>query len=276
MPRQLKNLLSSDKTNDRQFVSALSRGLNVLQVFYPNCGPLGNQELAQLTGLPKPTISRITYTLTKIGFLNFLPNIGKYELGLPILNISNTMISNMQIRKVCNQILQDVATYADASIGLAEKYNTQMIYIHNCIGKTSHALSINVGTSVPIGRTSLGCALMAAIPDEERLQILEQIKSQTTPQKWQQIYDLQQRTKEEYLAKGFCLVDGHWRKHISAVAVPLYVKELRYFYAINCAGPAISLSLDRLKRDLGPRLVAAKREIESQLTIGKLLPNDRF
>lgn len=276
MRRELETILSNSKIDDRQFVNSLSRGLNVLQAFYPNCGPLGNQDLSKLTGLPKPTISRITYTLTRLGFLTFLSNIGKYELGLPILNISNTMISNMQIRKVSHQIMQDLANYADASIGLAEKYANQMIYINNCIGKTSHALSINVGTSVSIARTSLGCALLACLPDDERELILNQVKAETPANKWSAIYDLQQRSKEQYLKKGFCIVDGDWRNHISAVAVPLYIKEMRYYYAINCAGPAISLSEDRLMRDIGPRLITAKREIESQLSIGKLLPNERY
>ena len=36
------------------------------------------------------------------------------------------------------------------------------------------------------------------------------------------------------------------------------------------------LSKDRLMRDIGPRLITAKREIESQLSIGKLLQNERY
>ena len=47
---------------DRSFVIALSRGLDVLRAFHPNDGLLGNQELAARTKLPKPTVSRLTYT----------------------------------------------------------------------------------------------------------------------------------------------------------------------------------------------------------------------
>lgn len=265
MKKLLENILSEKNGNDRQFVTALSRGLMVLEAFHPNCGPLGNQDIAKLTGLPKSTISRLTYTLSKTKFLNFLPSIGKYELGLPILNICNAMLSNMQIRKIVNQSLQEIATYADASVGLAERFNTQMIYVHSCVGRTSHALSINVGTSVSIGSTSLGCALMAALPNWNRDEILAKIKSVKNSAEFKKIKLLQETTQEEYVSRGFCVVDGGWRRHIAAVAVPLYIKDLRYEFAINCAGPAINMSMDRMVRDLGPRLLIAKHEIESQI-----------
>ncbi len=47
---------------DRNFVVALSRGLDVLRAFQPNDGPLGNQEIAARTKLPKPTISPAVHT----------------------------------------------------------------------------------------------------------------------------------------------------------------------------------------------------------------------
>ena len=52
---------------DRSFVVALSRGLDVLRAFHPNDGLLGNQEIAARTKLPKPTISRLTYTVDQAG-----------------------------------------------------------------------------------------------------------------------------------------------------------------------------------------------------------------
>jgi len=41
---------------DRKFVSALARGLEVLRAFTPSEGLLGNGEIVERTGLPKPTV----------------------------------------------------------------------------------------------------------------------------------------------------------------------------------------------------------------------------
>lgn len=52
----------------RQFVTALARGLALLAAFRGE-RVLGNLELARRTQLPKSTVSRLTFTLTCLGYL---------------------------------------------------------------------------------------------------------------------------------------------------------------------------------------------------------------
>src|SRR5215469_5383641 len=66
---------------DRKFVAALARGLEVLRAFTATDGLLGNGEIVERTGLPKPTVSRLTYTLTKLGYLTYVERLGKYQLA---------------------------------------------------------------------------------------------------------------------------------------------------------------------------------------------------
>ena len=56
---------------DRHFVTALSRGLEVLGCFRSGDKLLGNVDIARRCGLPKSTVSRLTYTLTRIGYLHY-------------------------------------------------------------------------------------------------------------------------------------------------------------------------------------------------------------
>jgi hypothetical protein len=60
---------SYEHEGDRQFATTLARGLEVLRCFTPLEPLLGNKEISVRTGLPKPTVSRLTYTLTKLGYL---------------------------------------------------------------------------------------------------------------------------------------------------------------------------------------------------------------
>ena len=69
--------LANEGIKDRQFVVALARGLELLRAFSFDDSFLGNQEIAARTGLPKPTISRLTHTLTKLGYLNYSERLGK-------------------------------------------------------------------------------------------------------------------------------------------------------------------------------------------------------
>ncbi|MDB5737924.1 MAG: IclR family transcriptional regulator [Sphingomonas bacterium] len=78
----------------RQFITALARGLDVLGAFRVNDPPLSNQELARRTGLPRPTISRMTYTLTELGYLTYHERLGSYELGGSALVLGHVARAN--------------------------------------------------------------------------------------------------------------------------------------------------------------------------------------
>ena len=78
-------VFDDDESKDRQFVNALARGLELLRCFQPGDTELGNAELARRTGMPKPTVSRLTYTLTKLGYLAFSESRGTYRLAAGVL-----------------------------------------------------------------------------------------------------------------------------------------------------------------------------------------------
>ena len=63
----------ADPAEDRRFVTALARGLTLLRCFSPSDRWLAHQELARRAGLPQATVSRLTYTLTSLGYLRRFP-----------------------------------------------------------------------------------------------------------------------------------------------------------------------------------------------------------
>ena len=83
---------------DRQFVTALARGLDVLRAFRPGEAMLGNQEIAERTGLSKPTISRLTHTLLELGYLTYSARSGRYQLGPGVLALGYATIAGLEVR----------------------------------------------------------------------------------------------------------------------------------------------------------------------------------
>lgn len=256
--------LSAAGKEDRQFVTALARGLDVLRAFGPGSGPLGNQEIAEFTGLPRPTVSRLTHTLTKLGYLRAIPRLGKYELGTPVLALGYAALSNMQVRHAAQHEMQELATYADASVALSDRDGLSMLYIQNCVGPSTLALRIEIGRRVPIALTSAGRALLAALPDSERDYLMDHIHHKN-PDNWAKLRRSIERSVQQVKTRGFCMVDGDWRQHVRAVGVPLVLPGDRGVMALNCAGPSLKLSIEQLEFDLGPRLVHVARNVESLL-----------
>ena len=64
---------------NRDFVTSIARAFSILRAFRRGERSLGNKEIAQRTGLPKSSVARITYTLTKLGYLEYLSEEEKYS-----------------------------------------------------------------------------------------------------------------------------------------------------------------------------------------------------
>ena len=65
---------------DLSFATTLAHGLDVLAAFRNSSGSLSNADLALHTGLSRPTVSRLTYTLAQLGYLKRDAK-GRFELG---------------------------------------------------------------------------------------------------------------------------------------------------------------------------------------------------
>src|ERR1700748_3311348 len=95
-------------STDRSFVVALSRGLDVLRAFQPNDGLLGNQEIAARTKLPQPTVSRVNYNLTKLGYLTPVPRFEKYQLTPSAMALGYAALANLGVRHLSQPFREEV------------------------------------------------------------------------------------------------------------------------------------------------------------------------
>src|SRR4029078_4281603 len=82
---------------DPSFATTLAHGLDVLAAFRNGSGSLSNADLAAHTGLSRPTVSRLTYTLAQLGYLKRDAK-GRFELGLGILAAAYPGLSAVKMR----------------------------------------------------------------------------------------------------------------------------------------------------------------------------------
>src|SRR5258707_7608409 len=74
-----------------------------------------------------------------------------------------------------------------------------------------------------------------------------------------------ERAGETVQRYGFAISAGEWQDDVAAVGVALKLNDGTGPYAFNCGAPAFRFTEDRLRRDIGPRLVAMVRNIEAAL-----------
>src|SRR5258707_13321708 len=74
-----------------------------------------------------------------------------------------------------------------------------------------------------------------------------------------------ERAGEMVARHGFAISAGEWQNDVHAVGVALKLNDGTGPYAFNCGAPAFRFTEDRLRNDIGPRLVAMVRNIEAAL-----------
>lgn len=254
----------SEPEHDRKFVVALARGLDVLRAFTANEGLLGNQEIATRAGLPKATVSRLTYTLTKLGYLTHVERLSKYQLAPAALSIGYSALANMRIRQVARPYMQELANYTGASVALGSRDRLNLIYIEHCRSEHSMMLRLDLGARIPMGTTAMGRALLAAMPEKERAWLMDHIARREGEQ-WPKVRTGIERGIKDFADCGFTLSVGDWQPDVRAVGVPLIPADGSGAFAFNCGAPAFQLTRERLEKDIGPRLVNMARNIEAAL-----------
>jgi DNA-binding IclR family transcriptional regulator len=261
------SVFHDDDSKDRQFVNALARGLELLRCFGPGDAYLSNAELAKRTSLPKPTISRLTHTLTKLGYLNYSESQGKYQLGAGVLALGYRMLSTMDLRQMARPLMAELAEYAQASVSLGARDRLSMVYIETCRSSANVTLRLDVGARIPMATTAMGKALLCVLPENERNYLLDHVR-QRDEQNWPLVKAGVEQAFKDYQDHGFCTSAGEWQGDVHAVGVPVLGVDGEQVMSFNCGGPAFLLSRERLEEDLGPRLVQLVRRIDTNLGRG--------
>lgn len=119
---------------DRQFVTALQRGLDILRCFRPTDGALGNQELAERSGLPNSTVSRLTYTLSKLGYLVYIEETGRYRMGVPVLGLGYACLGGLKVRDTAQPYMDALAEHAGDGILVAMGSREALVRRYPCDG----------------------------------------------------------------------------------------------------------------------------------------------
>src|SRR5688572_519093 len=159
---------SYEHEGDRQFATTLARGLEVLRCFTPLEPLLGNKEISVRTGLPKPTVSRLTYTLTKLGYLRHNLRLGKYQLGSAVLSIGYPLLASMSVRQIARPLMEELAEYCNGAVSMAIRDRLNMVYVESCRSGNAIATLPDIGTSTPIAAGCTGRAFLAACTPPER------------------------------------------------------------------------------------------------------------
>jgi DNA-binding IclR family transcriptional regulator len=245
---------AKEKDGSGEEVTALARGLTVLRAVAAADAPLSNRELTEMTGIPKPTVSRITATLVGAGFLFRLPDSERFVLTSSVLELSNGFLRNFDIRARARPFLIALAERTALSVHLAVRDRLDMVVIDAIRPRSAVLVSrLEIGSRMNLSRTAIGRAYLAALEAPEREKLLIGLQA-AEGDDWGHVGSRLESALQETIERGFAIATGEWYDGLNAIALG-FTGPSGERYAVNCGGSADQCPRDWLITRAAPALL---------------------
>ncbi|WP_454696302.1 IclR family transcriptional regulator [Achromobacter aegrifaciens] len=251
---------------DRQFVTALARGLEILRCFSAERRMLGTTELAHLTGLAQPTVWRLCHTLQKTGFLTAVPGKDKLQLGIAAIALGGAALAGQEALDVIRPLLQSLADRYQVAVALGRRDGDSIVYLLRCQGNSPLLMNLRVGSRIPLFHSAIGWAYLACCSPEERETLLQEARASGKAGDTAE----QQAIAEAialYAERGFVYHERPaYQINTVASAIELPAGER---YVVSCGGPAALLPRSLMLDEAGPALQRLAGELQPILLMGR-------
>lgn len=242
-------------------VQSVERAFELLEVVAGAGGEASLSEVADVAGLPLPTIHRLLRTLVGRGYMRQLPN-RKYALGprlIPLGDVASSVLGTW-----ARPVLAPLVDQLDESANLAIPDGDLAVYVAQVPSTQAMRMFTEVGKRVYQHCTGAGKALLSQLPDDTVRAVLARtgMPAQTP----------RTITGPEALlvelaavrARGYAVDDEEQELGVQCIAVPVRHGATRM--AISVSGPATRMTTDLVARAV-PLLTAAASDLVSRLAL---------
>ncbi len=239
----------ANETNDESsarsdFVTALARGLSVIEAFSAESPELTLSEVAARAGIAPATARRALITLEQLGYVG---QTGKrFVLRPKVLSLGSAFLSSMNLRELAQPYLQELAEQFKDSASLAVLEGDNVMYIAHVPNSRRIRYNGSVGYRSPAFGTSLGLALWAHL-DEGRLDAaLAKAPFPAYTSKTLTTAEQLRRAIEDVRANGYATATEQLEYDIVAIAVPVKDTNGNVIAAVNCSSELTRNDLEML------------------------------
>ncbi|MBC8745932.1 DNA-binding IclR family transcriptional regulator [Paraburkholderia sp. WC7.3g] len=247
-------------------VLPLARGLAVLAAVGREQLWKGNKEIALLTGLAPPTVSRLLRSLTALGYVQHDAARRKYRLAAAALGLGYGAIADGEIQSVAGEEMRRFAETTDTYVTLGKRDRLDVVVVESFLGGHAMlALDMMPGTRMSLAASVAGAALLAALPEQERAYLQE-----TLARRAGRDWTAQRRRIAEKISQvhhiGFCISPGEWVPELSSASTPILIPG-RPPWVLSCIGRTSRIPRVRLEREIGPQLALIAQLLQEKLAV---------
>lgn len=259
-------------TGDRYRIAALSKGMLALREV-ARAGLISLADLSERTAIPSATLFRILSTLELEGYVERGRG-GSYKIGVEVLTLGFASLRSSGLVGAAEDAVKQLSESTGETTNLGVLRGDQILYLvrdRNTDLVTAH---LEVGSTLPAVSTSIGKALLAALPQDELARTLtpNSFNASSGPNAIT-TFDALVKELRKIREAGYAIQDQEVAEGLRSVAVPVYGRDGKVEAAMNIAVSTSRTSVDELKDTLLPRLKEAASRVSTLL--GSVPPSDR-
>lgn len=247
------------------FVASLAKCFQVLEALNTAGRAVGLTELAQLSGLDRSGVQRITHTLRVLGYLRQDPATKAFRLSGRMLEFGHTVLATDRVRERAQPHLEALNRRTGETVNLMELEGDEIVYVLRYPSLHAVSVDLHVGSRLPAYCTAAGRAILAHMEPAEALARLKAAKR--TAMTRFTVTDLAglRRALDVVRAQGYALNDQEAFLGDLSVAAPLRDPQGRPLGAVNIAVPTPRWKLEDVLEKLVPQVVRAAEGIDREL-----------
>src|SRR6266480_4752049 len=160
------------KAGKRKYnITALQRGLRLLELFTQFERGLTTMQVARLSGLPVSTTHRFLVNLESSGFLNCSAS-GVYHLGLACFAVGQAALGQLDVRRLSLPYLVELNQQTRETIHLTVRHGLTAVYVEKIDSPEQLRIHSRIGAAVPLHCTAVGKVMLAYMPEDEQDRVL--------------------------------------------------------------------------------------------------------
>jgi DNA-binding IclR family transcriptional regulator len=245
-------------------VRVLARGLSILRAFTPKNSWLSNHQIATLSELPRPTVSRLLASLTEQGYLEYSLERGQYRLAAPVLTLGYAAVTRADLVEITKPLMQQFADSEDILVVLSCRDGASMVCSEVCYGSNMLTLRVGVGSRLSLTKSAVGRAFIGSLPNDRRRQLLDEIKPQFINE-WPALQLAFNDACNQIAKQNFYISIGTLEQGVNGLGCVLDIASAPYTYVLGLAAPAFRLEPRYMVEHLGPQFMLLKKNIEKSL-----------
>ena len=250
-----------------ELIRAVDRALDILLCFTIQTPQLTMTQIAEQVGMNKSTVHRLLGTLERRRFVQRNPTTGSYQLGIRLLQMAYLTLEHNDIRRYAGPYLRRLCEQHRETITFSTLDDADVVFLDVIESPQRVKLAASTGQRMPAFSTAAGKAILAHLPNEMVMRILERGMPQFTQSTI--------LSKETLLAnlelirqQGFSISMQEYEDGINAVAAPVLNAEGFPIAAITVAGPAYRLT-QGLMLEIGPSVTETSRMIAQEIEFAR-------